>query len=315
MFLLYSHPVWSFLTVFVAVIFVFTTQYIQNQLYGNFVFTVGIISILSLSIPLVANYVYKNLLSLQETVSSLTETSQNEWFSKQIFFIFGINRWSGIFVVAVIICGELINYIFVWNAWNGVAKFFYFLHAAIFFATLGMLGWSYFGVLLFARQIKYLHFDPEPFETKRDEFDKLNSSFFEIFFAGAILYIGTIMASWISPISSYLLQQFILQTMVFPLAFGVLGFFALIQYFLHEAMKKAKKIRLNKISLLIRKHYHEWEKNSSENHRATINDLLVWKEKIEKEKDFPFDFVTVASVTVTVLLPAIKTIIELLRSG
>jgi len=309
---LYSHPVWSFIPVLIVVIFMFTTQYIQNQLYSNFVFTVSIIATISLLTPLIGYYLYKTFVSLQDTISSLTETNQNDWFSKQTFFIFGVNRWSITFTILLALGGLLVNFILTWNAWTGFAKFVYFLHALIFFSTLGIVGWAYFGILLFSSQLKNLPIDPEPFETKKDEFDKLNSSLLGIFFVGATLYIGTIIASWISPISSYLLQQFILQTMVFPLAIGVLGFFILVQYFLHETMKKSKNIRLNKISLLIRKHYREWERSPSENHRATINDLLLWKEKIEKEKDFPFDFITVASVTVTVLLPAAKTIVELL---
>jgi len=311
---LYSRPVWSFISVLIVVILMFVTQYIQNQLYANFVFTVSIIATISLLTPLIGYYLYKTFVSLQDTISSLTETNQTDWFSKQTVFIFGVNRWSTIFIVLLAIGGLFINFIFVWKAWTGFAKFMYFLHASIFFGALGIIGWAYFGILLFSSQLKNLTIDPEPFETKKDEFDKLNSSLLGMFFIGATLYIGTIIASWISPISSYLLQQFILQTMVFPLAIGVFGFFILVQYFLHEIMKKSKRIRLNKISLLIRKHYREWEHNPSENYRATINDLFLWKEKIEKEKDFPFDFVTVASVTVTVLLPAVKTIIELLYS-
>jgi hypothetical protein len=309
---LYSHPAWSFLALFIIVIFVFATQYLQNELYNGFTFSVGILSILSLLTPLFTYYLYRTFLSLQDIASTLTETNQQEWFLQQKQFIFGVNHWSIIVVVLLAIGGEITNYYLVWGIWTGIAKFFYFLHAGILFSILGMLVWTYFGILLFTYRLSNLHIDPEPFETKRDEFDKLNASLLGMFFAGVIMYLGAIISGWLSPFSSYMLQQFILQYWVFPLAVVVLGFFVLIQYFLHTMMKKAKRIRLNKILLLIRKHYSEWEKSQSANHSAAINDLLSWKEKIEKETDFPFDFFTIASVLVTVLLPTIKTIIELL---
>jgi len=308
---IYSHPAGSFAVLVFMVLLVFATQYFQNELYPDFTPSVGAFSILSLLTPFIANYLYKTFLSLQETVNTLTESNQQEWFLQQKTFTFGINLWSVIIIIALALGGEITNRYLVWGIWTGAAKVFYFLHAALLFGILGMLGWSYFGILLFAYRLKSLKYDLEPFETKKDEFDKLNSSFLGMFIAGVILYIGAIAAGWLSPLGSYMLEIPMLQYWIFPLAIVVIGFFVLIQFFLHEIMKEAKKVRLNKISLLIRKHYNEWEKSQSSIHGTAINDLLSWKEKIEKETDFPFDFLTIASVIVTVLLPTIRTIVEL----
>lgn len=308
---LYSHPIWSFAVLLFIVVFVFATQYFQNELYAAFIPSVGAFSILSLLTPFIGNYLYKTFLSLQDTVNTLTEANQQEWFLQQKLFAFGINLRSVIVIILLALGGEITNRYLVWGIWTGAAKFFYFFHAALLFGILGMLGWAYFGILLFAYRLKKLDYDLEPFETKKDEFDKLNSAFLRMFIAGVILYFGAIIAGWLSPLGSYILQISMLQYWIFPLAIIVIGFFVLVQFFLHEIMKKAKNIRLRKISLLIRKHYLEWEKSQSPTHGTAINDLFSWKEKIEKEKEFPFDFLTIASVLVTVLLPTIKTIIEL----
>ncbi len=309
---LYSHPIWAFGIFIVLVLMVFSTQYFQNQLYIEyFAPVVAVLSILSLITPIVAFYLYRTFLSLQETVNLLTETNQNEWFVRQKMFTFGLHPLSVITVTLIAIGGFFTNYYLVWGVWSGVAQFFYFLHVIILFGILGMLGWAYFGILLFSYRLKYLDFDLEPFETKKYEFDKLNSSFLGIFSSGVILYLGAASAGWLS-FGSYMLEIPILRYWIFPFAIVVIGFFILIQYFLHQVMKKAKEIRVNKFSLLIRKHYREWENSQSNANSTIINDLLSWKEKIEKESEFPFDVITFASVVATVLLPVTKAIIDLL---
>ena len=65
--------------------------------------------------------------------------------------------------------------------------------------------------------------------------------------------------------------------------------------------------------LQVRKHYREWEQTQSHEKTSLINDLLSWKEKIEKESDLPFDVITTLSLFATIVLPAVKSLIELLR--
>ncbi len=309
---LYTHPIWVFVVLSIAVALVFTTQYFQNELYLEY-FTpiVVILSAISLITPFIASYLYTTFLSLQETINLLTETNQQKWFLKQKSFTFALHPLSVVAVISVTIGGLVTNYVLVWNVWTGAAKFFYFLHVSILFSCLGMLGWSYFGILLFSYRLKFLNLDLEPFETKKDEFNKLNSSFLGIFFTGLILYLGAASAGWLA-FGSYMLAIPILRYWVFPFAIVVIVFFILVQYFLHNLMKRAKENRENKISLLIRKHYREWEKSQSSTASTAINDLLTWKEKIEKEPEFPFDILTFFSIVATVLLPAVRTIIDLL---
>lgn len=310
---LYCYPVHVFVVLFIVVMLVFVTQYIQNELYQfYFIPGISVFSALSLITPWIGKYLHKTFLSLQETIETLTETSYKEWFMQQENFVFGLNRWSILTSLLVAIGGEVTNYYLAWGLWSGLARMAYFLHAGLLFAILGFLGWTYFGILLLAYRLRTLNFDLEPFETKKDEFDRLNSSFLGMFGTGVILYVGAVIAAWLVSGSYLLLSMPILRVWIFPFTLAVIGFFVLIQFFLHEVMKKAKKIRINKISLLTRKYYQEWEKADTSDKINVINNLLVWKEKIEKESDYPFDFLTVASVIVTILLPTLKTIMDLL---
>lgn len=65
--------------------------------------------------------------------------------------------------------------------------------------------------------------------------------------------------------------------------------------------------------LQVRKHYLEWEQTQSHEKASLINDLLAWKEKIEKESDLPFDIITTLSLIATIVLPAVKSLVELFR--
>jgi hypothetical protein len=93
----------------------------------------------------------------------------------------------------------------------------------------------------------------------------------------------------------------------------VIAFFVAVQISLHGIMKKAKDIRINKIMLLVQKFYREWEQTQLREKSASINDLLSWREKVEKESDVPFDFITILSLLVTIVLPLVKSIIDLFR--
>lgn len=308
---LYKFPVQVFVILLFLESIVFATQYIYHGLDGYFMPSLSAFIALCLITPWIAKYLYRTFLSLKSVVDNLMESNYQEWFTQQEFFIFGINRWSVLVVILLAVGGGATDYL-IWGTWRDVAvTITYSLHLGFLFGILGNLGWSYWGVLLFAYRLRILKFDLEPFETKKDEFDKLNAAFLTMLGYGIILYLGAIIAGWLA-LGSDILSVPIMKFWIFPLAFMVIGFFIGIQFFLHELMRKAKKIRINKISLLINLHYREWEKSQSSVDASAINDLLSWKDKIEKESDFPFDFLTIASVIVTVLLPTIKTITELL---
>ena len=92
---LYSYPVHVFIALLFVVMLVFVTQYIQNELYQfYFIPGISVFSALSLLTPWIGRYLHKTFQSLQETIETLTETSQKEWFMQQEYFIFGLNRWS-----------------------------------------------------------------------------------------------------------------------------------------------------------------------------------------------------------------------------
>jgi hypothetical protein len=307
---LYRYSVYIFISASIVVISTFISQYLQNELYEFFTPSIFILGILSLITPWIARYLYKTFLSLQEVIDTLTETSHKEWFERQKYLFFGLNFWSISVALFVMFGGLATNYYLAWGLWSSIARIAFFIQIGLLFCILGFLGWAYIGILFFAYRLRSLAFDLDPFETKKEEFDKLNSSFLRMFSSGVILYAGAAIAVWLVA-GPYILYIPLLQLWVLLIAAIILAFFILIQIFLHATMKKAKNIRVNKISLLTRRYYQEWEKKPSADQSAQINNLLTWKEKIEKESDWPFEIWTVVSIIVTIILPAIKSIMDL----
>ena len=307
---IYKSPLQLFIVLIALEVLVFMNQYVHYGLDNFFVPSLSAFIALSLVTPWIAKYLYKTFLSLKSAINDLTESDNQEWFTQQTSLIFGINRWSVLITIIIAMCAVATDYL-IWGGWgNFSVNATYYLHLTLLFSILGNLGWSYWGILLFAQKLDILKFDLEPFETKRAEFDHLNSAFLKMLGWGIILYIGAVIAGWLALRTSILAVP-IMKFWIFPLAFMVIAFFIAIQFFLHQLMRKAKSIRIGKISTLINSHYQEWEKSQSSVEASAINELLTWKDKIEKEREFPFDFLTIASVIVTVLIPTLQTIKEL----
>ncbi|MFT3893415.1 MAG: hypothetical protein QM730_17440 [Anaerolineales bacterium] len=313
---LYNYPVESFAVFFIIVILVFATQYFQGELNQCLTPTLWAFGLLNLITPLIASYLYKTFSSLQATVSTLADTNQKSWFSQQETTIFGVNAGSIFTTICLALGGGIINYFMVGCVWTGIAKFFYFLHVVLLFGSLGILGWSYWGILLFSYRLRTIRLNSEPFETKKDEFETIGIALLGMFFAGVLLYIGALTATWISPLI-YFFEVLMVQYVIFPVAIVLVCFFLFMQHFLHELMERNKRVRVEKILLFTKKHYVKWKKSQLPAHRTAINDLLVWKEKVEKEKDHPFDLLIIVFALATIFLPpialflpAIKTILQ-----
>lgn len=308
---LYIHSGQFLIFLFLLVVFVLAAQYFQNELY-NVPSLWGFI-LLTLITPLSAKYLFQTFLSLREPLSSITKSNDAKWFENQKYFIFGLNPWSLVTTFCLVIGGNLTYFLVARGLWSGIADIAFILLESFLFGILGTLGWSFWALLLFAHRLRTLDIDLEPFDTKRDEFRKLSSSFLGMFGAGLMLYAGALIMGWLG-VGAYIFYNPILKFWIFPFAITVIGFFILIQVFLHNVIKKAKLNRLNKISALIQKHYRDWEQQKSTSSQLdAINNLLNWKEKIEKEFEWPFDLLTFFSVIITVLLPTIKSITELFK--
>lgn len=271
--------------------------------------SISAFSILCLATPWLARYVYRTFLTLKKVVDALTDSNQRKLFSKYENLAFGLNRWSLVVTFSLILLATITN-ISIWGLYWSFYSIALALLFGFLFGMLGNLGWAYGGIILFLFKLKTLELDFEPLETKKNEFEELNSGFLRIFIAGIVLYIGAVIAGWLS-IGPYLLLIPILRFWLYPLATMVIAFFITVQVLLHNIMKKAKDIRVNKIMLLARKNYREWEKTQLRKKAATINDLLNWREKVEKESDYPFDFITILSLLVTIVLPLVKSILDL----
>ena len=298
----YSHPILSFSIFLIVVLLVLFTQYWQGELHKESAASVFTFGVLNIAMPLIAFRLYKTFSSLQNTINILARANQQKWFLQQKSLIFGVNIWSILVSFFAALGGTIMNYYAAHWFWTGAAKFFYFLHVVMLYSTLGTLGWAFLGLLQFAFHLKDLKSDPEPFETKKEEIEKISTSFLEIFLAGVILYLGATLAVWLAPL--YLIHEMLIfQFLIFPLAIIVTCYFISIQYFLHKVMKNNKEIRINKIRVFMKKYYSKWKKSQLASHRIAINDLFAWQDRIEKEREFPFSILTTVLALVMVFLP------------
>jgi len=308
---LYHFPTQSFFVSLLVVVLAFVSNYKHGGLSIPVIRSITAFSTLCLITPWLARYVYITFLRLEHVVDAITESNQHELFSKYENLAFGLNRWSVLVTLALIFFAAITN-ISIWGLNWGSDSITLGILLSLLFGMFGNLGWAYGSIILFLFKFKTLELDFEPFETKKNEFDKLSSIFLGICIAGVVLYISTIVAGWLS-IGPYLLLIPVLRFWIYPLAIMVIAFFVAVQISLHDIMKKAKDIRINKIMLLVQKFYREWEQTQLREKSASINDLLSWREKVEKESDVPFDFITILSLLVTIVLPLVKSIIDLFR--
>jgi len=269
--------------------------------------------VLALFLPLGANFLYKLILSLCSVLNTTLGISENfaqEWFDKQFDFIF--NSSALYFVAILMAMGGIITTEIVRIPWTGFIKFLYMLFTFILFGLMGSIGWVFWSSLVFLYRLSHLETEIPLFSEQKANIDKLNNIFFQAFLIGVVIYINSVIGVWLSPGGEWLTLNYpLIQIWIFPVAGVVTSYFLLIQYFLHNLMKNLRDKKIVQMSELANSYFSEWKRKPSQERAETIDNVLKWKEIIEKQSVWAVDFKSVLSVIVGVFLPAIKTIIDL----
>jgi hypothetical protein len=104
------------------------------------------------------------------------------------------------------------------------------------------------------------------------------------------------------------------QLWIFPIAGVVISFFLAFQYAIHSMMVQSKQRRLDFMDQLLANKFEEWSSDPVSDKSKAVSDLIAWRDHIKEELDWPLDFRSMLLVISGLLLPTLKTIIDLVTT-
>ena len=225
------------------------------------------------------------------------------------------SAWSNIFPIAVTLLGSYTLYIFgsPWRFTNPLAHSAFSIFVIVFFFVAGAIGWQYVFLLVILYSASKLDIIADIFAWPARQVKKINQIIIEIYFAGALIYIGAILSIGALPWGIFLLTNDNLFTRlwVFPVALIVISYFLALQYFIHRILVTSKDIRLEKIDAKLEKLIDTKNMIESDINIKFISELIGWRKKIESESEWPFNFQTSLGVISSVLIPTIASISDM----
>lgn len=301
----------SFVSVLIALnligqrVFEWHPEYVNSELAS---------SVLTIFMAGAASIIYQTFLSLFSTIEVIARFTRNEsatWLNKQTQFIF--SKRIAYAIMLILAVGGMITTDLAYVPWTGSVRVFYFSFTAVEFGIMGILGWSFLGLIIFLYRLSTLEIKFKPFSWLDKEFKHLHNSFLIIFGIGAVIYVNAVIAIWLTPGSVLFFQQnTIVQLWVFPLAGIVIAYFLAIEFLIHRMMARHKENALIHLNKLITKAYNEWEADKSLDRSKLVTELMGWKESIQKEREYPLNFLPILTIISGLLLPTVKTIIDIL---
>ena len=289
-------------------------QWLARQWYPSYVGSELVFSLLAVYMPLVAAFLYQRTRLLLPVVQGMVDLPSERitpWFRKQEGFIFG-----GMAIYVVAIACALTGTVRMYSLgipWRGFVLVVFLILAVALFAATGAVGWIYLGLLLLLRQLAAFDIRAAYFEWSEAECKQLHRADLHMFMAGVVIYLGAVIASWISPGGQYLVMSSTLGRLwIFSVAGAVVAFFLACQYSIHQIMARAKQRRVDEMSKLLEQFFAEWRADPSGDKGKTISDLLDWRDRVPREHDWPLDLTGTLAVVGGLLLPTVNTIVDLI---
>jgi hypothetical protein len=98
---------------------------------------------------------------------------------------------------------------------------------------------------------------------------------------------------------------------VFPPAAATISFFLLFHFRIHVMLQRCKLKAEAEISTLLDQTFQEWKASRDEKQQETMTKLIQWREIIRNASEWPMRLQSVLATIATLLLPTVKTIVEL----
>ena len=311
--IIFGHP----LIICIVMFTIFSINIISQWFYDwspSFIICELLFGILGIAMPILAAWLYRRTYNLLQTVHNIVDMPNDQittWFEKQLGELFGV-RWPYLGLGLLTLAGIISTNVF-GIPWSGIVGFFYYLFSALFFFVTGTVAWAYLNSLLILIRLEKLEIKGALFEWPENQFKYLNKSYLEMFAAGVAIYFTAVIAVWVSPGGSQIaLNTTLGRLWIFPVAGFVVGFFFSFQYLIHRIILRSKHRRLDIINKLINNLFNTFVDAPSADKSKIISDLLNWRNQISKESDWPLEFKSSLTIVSGLLLPTIKTIIDLL---
>jgi hypothetical protein len=196
----------------------------------------------------------------------------------------------------------------------GIARILFLALVGIFCGLAGIVGWYYYGALHLLHNVASKEVKAEPFTWPIQEFSDLHQRYIRIFAEGVLIYIGAVIAVWLSPEGGVIMLNTVLgQLWIFPLAGIVVFYFLSVEFLVHRLMAHCKYNRLKQIEVLMRTNFDRWLIAPVEDKSKIVDALRNWYNDIKEEFEWPWNLVAISTVVATLLLPTIKAILDLIE--
>jgi hypothetical protein len=271
------------------------------------------VSALATSLPFVASYIRKKISLFPALIENIVEIEPSEvkMFhssqEKSLYF-----HWTAYLLPILftfIALQSVMSLGTVW--WNFFAANAYNFLIGLLLLLTGSMGWLFLNFLIYIRNIGNMDILGEPFSWPHKYFRKLGQISLDVFYVGAVVYLGAIFAVWLIPWGNFMLFSSPFGYLwVLPLAITVISYFLVSQYLVHQIIKRSKDKRLDKIDQLLGDTYEKWNNNLGDDKTKMLSELIRWREIVANVADWPITVRTNFAVISGLLTPVIGAIIE-----
>lgn len=217
--------------------------------------------------------------------------------------------------VAIAVAGGVTIHIAAWIPWRGMVLLAFYAAVAVVFAVVGQLGWSFGALLVILYRAGQIDMAVEIFAWPRTAVRVLTRCYLSTCVVGIVLYLIAVVAIWVSPGGSWFLTDDrgpLRQFWVLPMAATIIAYVLTCQMFLYWIVRRVHEQRLTDLSLLAQRRLNEFLETRDPTAASAISELLKWRESIVHEMAQNSNIPAFGTMIVTVVLPAAKTIKELL---
>ena len=235
------------------------------------------------------------------------------WATKQKQFAFyGI---TPLIVGAAVAVAAVITTRPDWLPWHGVALLSFYVAEAITFGAVGQLAWSFGALLVILYRASHLDMAVEVFAWPRAALRSLTRCYLSTCTVGIFLYLLAIAAIWVTPRGYWHLTADsapVRQLWVLPLAATLVAYLLGCQGLLYRIYHRVHEKRLTDLSVLAQKQLNVFLETGDTGASSAVSDFLKWRESVEREMAQKLSMRAFGTMIVTVMLPAAKTVKELL---
>jgi hypothetical protein len=197
--------------------------------------------------------------------------------------------------------------------WTGPVLWLFDVALVLSLAAAGALAWSFITLLVLLLRISQLAISVQVFAWPRTEVRSITRAYLGICLIGVGLYLFALAVVWLSPGGGFFLRTGTVRNLwILPIAIAVAAYLLACQVLLDQLIRRIHYYRLSTLSRLTQERFQEFMDSRDSQVAGVVTELLKWRESMEKELAWPFSFKAFGTMMLTVLLPAAKTIKELL---